>query len=70
MFSIEEPEPEQLDTTLRYTKIIRQSLFCSIINQCTGERAYFDDKKFTRTRIPNRLTEYEILGAFLFPSTR
>ena len=68
MFSFE--EPEQLDTTLRYTKIIRQSLFCSIIHQCTGGRAYFNDKEFTRTRISNWLTQYEILGAFLFPSTR
>ena len=40
LFCNEEPEPEQLDTTLRYTKIMRQSLFCSIVHQCTGGRAH------------------------------
>ena len=70
MFLNGEPEPEELDTTLRYTYQMRQSLFLAIIHQCTGGRAFMDDKEFNRNRIPNRLTQFEVLGSFLFPPTQ
>ena len=62
------PPEEEMLSTMKYTDHFRRGLFLASMHQITGGKSYIGDEEFNKP-IKTRLTDYELMGSFLYPPT-